>query len=94
MNRTDEPALRVSTARNTNRTRAAVSHRPPSPVTATDSRRRIEKILNGEDPSTGRHWPCSIFINDPNAAMEYARRSPAQRQKHQARLEQIVMHLF
>ncbi len=58
----------------------------------TDSRRRIEKILNGEDPRLlVVIGPCSI--HDLNAAMEYATQLQAQRQKHQARLE-IVMRTY
>ena len=58
----------------------------------TASRRRIEKILNGEDPRllviVG---PCSI--HDLDAAMEYARRLKAMREKYQDRLE-IVMRTY
>lgn len=58
----------------------------------TDSRRRIEKILNGEDPRLlVVIGPCSI--HDLNAAMEYATQLHTQRQKHQARLE-IVMRTY
>ncbi|VEA03595.1 3-deoxy-D-arabinoheptulosonate-7-phosphate synthase [Salmonella enterica subsp. salamae] len=58
----------------------------------TDSRRRIEKILNGEDPRLlVVIGPCSI--HDLNAAIEYATQLQAQRQKHQARLE-IVMRTY
>ncbi|TGD21130.1 3-deoxy-7-phosphoheptulonate synthase, partial [Salmonella enterica subsp. enterica serovar Poona] len=58
----------------------------------TDSRRRIEKILNGEDPRLlVVIGPCSI--HDLNAAMEYAPQRQAQRQKQQARLE-IVMRTY
>ena len=58
----------------------------------TASRRRIEKILNGEDPRllviVG---PCSI--HDLDAAMEYARRLQPLRERYQARLE-IVMRTY
>ncbi|VDZ79230.1 3-deoxy-D-arabinoheptulosonate-7-phosphate synthase [Salmonella bongori] len=58
----------------------------------TDSRRRIEKILNGEDPRLlVVIGPCSI--HDLNAAMEYATQLQTQRQKHQTRLE-IVMRTY
>ncbi|RPH20425.1 3-deoxy-7-phosphoheptulonate synthase [Buttiauxella warmboldiae] len=56
------------------------------------ARRRIEKILNGEDNRllviVG---PCSI--HDLDAAMDYARRLQTAREKHQQRLE-IVMRTY
>lgn len=58
----------------------------------TDSRRRIEKILNGED-----HrllviiGPCSI--HDLDAAMDYAKRLQSMRNQYQHRLE-IVMRTY
>ncbi|SUW64299.1 Phospho-2-dehydro-3-deoxyheptonate aldolase, Phe-sensitive [Buttiauxella agrestis] len=58
----------------------------------TAARRRIEKILNGEDNRllviVG---PCSI--HDLDAAMDYARRLQTSREKHQHRLE-IVMRTY
>ncbi|XTZ40545.1 3-deoxy-7-phosphoheptulonate synthase AroH [Salmonella enterica] len=58
----------------------------------TDSRRRIEKILNGEDKRLlVIIGPCSI--HDLDAAMEYARRLQALRHKHHAQLE-IVMRTY
>ncbi|MGK7245608.1 3-deoxy-7-phosphoheptulonate synthase AroH [Buttiauxella agrestis] len=58
----------------------------------TAARRRIEKILNGEDNRllviVG---PCSI--HDLDAAMDYARRLQTAREKHQHRLE-IVMRTY
>lgn len=58
----------------------------------TESRRRIEKILNGEDPRLlVIIGPCSI--HDPQAAIEYARRLQRAREKHQGRLE-IVMRTY
>lgn len=58
----------------------------------TASRRRIEKILNGTDRRllviVG---PCSI--HDLDAAMDYARRLQALREKYQHRLE-IVMRTY
>ena len=58
----------------------------------TTSRKRIEKILNGDDPRllvvVG---PCSI--HDLDAAMDYAQRLKVLRDKHQARLE-IVMRTY
>ena len=70
--------------------RLAVSPEVAQNVTA--SRRRIEKILNGEDNRllviVG---PCSI--HDLDAAMDYAHRLQAAREKHQHRLE-IVMRTY
>ncbi|MCA1923633.1 3-deoxy-7-phosphoheptulonate synthase AroH [Buttiauxella noackiae] len=70
--------------------RLPVSQEVAQNVTA--SRRRIEKILNGEDNRllviVG---PCSI--HDLDAAMDYAHRLQAAREKHQHRLE-IVMRTY
>lgn len=70
--------------------RLAVSQEVAQNVTA--SRRRIEKILNGEDNRllviVG---PCSI--HDLDAAMDYASRLQIAREKHQHRLE-IVMRTY
>jgi len=70
--------------------RLAVSEQIAQNVTA--SRRRIEKILNGEDNRllviVG---PCSI--HDLDAALDYAHRLQAAREKHQDRLE-IVMRTY
>ena len=58
----------------------------------TRSRRRIEKILNGEDNRLlVVIGPCSI--HDSAAAMEYARRLVPLRDKYQAQLE-IVMRTY
>ncbi|ROP62404.1 3-deoxy-D-arabinoheptulosonate-7-phosphate synthase [Enterobacter sp. BIGb0383] len=58
----------------------------------TESRRRIEKILNGQDNRLlVIIGPCSI--HDPEAAMEYASRLQSAREKHQAHLE-IVMRTY
>ncbi|GJL34353.1 phospho-2-dehydro-3-deoxyheptonate aldolase, Trp-sensitive [Enterobacter hormaechei] len=58
----------------------------------TQSRRRIEKILNGEDKRLlVIIGPCSI--HDLDAAMDYARRLQGLRQKHNAQLE-IVMRTY
>ncbi|WP_299996213.1 3-deoxy-7-phosphoheptulonate synthase [uncultured Cedecea sp.] len=58
----------------------------------TDSRKRIEKILSGQDSRllviVG---PCSI--HDPDAAIDYARRLAAIREKYQGQLE-IVMRTY
>ncbi|MEG1213286.1 MAG: 3-deoxy-7-phosphoheptulonate synthase, partial [Leclercia sp.] len=93
MNKTDE----LRTARiDTLVTPAELAQRYP--VTAavsehvTTSRKRIEKILNGEDPRllviVG---PCSI--HDLDAAMEYAERLKVLRDKYASRLE-IVMRTY
>jgi 3-deoxy-7-phosphoheptulonate synthase len=58
----------------------------------TASRRRIEKILNGEDRRLlVIIGPCSI--HDLDAAMDYAQRLKVLRDKHQDRLE-IVMRTY
>ena len=58
----------------------------------TASRRRIEKILNGEDKRLlVVIGPCSI--HDLDAAMDYAKRLQGLRDKHQQRLE-IVMRTY
>ncbi|WJD48322.1 3-deoxy-7-phosphoheptulonate synthase AroH [Enterobacter sp. PGRG2] len=58
----------------------------------TASRRRIEKILNGTDRRLlVIIGPCSI--HDLDAAMDYARRLQALREKYQHRLE-IVMRTY
>jgi len=58
----------------------------------TASRRRIEKILNGEDRRLlVIIGPCSI--HDLDAAVDYARRLQALRDKHHAQLE-IVMRTY
>lgn len=58
----------------------------------TDSRKRIEKILSGQDSRllviVG---PCSI--HDPDAAIDYARRLAAVRDQYQDKLE-IVMRTY
>ncbi|MBD9251110.1 MAG: 3-deoxy-7-phosphoheptulonate synthase, partial [Cronobacter sakazakii] len=57
-----------------------------------DARRRIEKILNGEDPRLlVIIGPCSI--HDPQAAVDYARRLVRLREKYDSRLE-IVMRTY
>ena len=93
MNRTDE----LRTARIDNLvTPAELAQRHPVSSSVArhvmDSRRRIEKILNGEDARLlAIVGPCSI--HDLDAAMEYATRLQALREKHQARLE-IVMRTY
>jgi len=70
--------------------RHPVSARVAEHVTA--SRRRIEKILNGEDRRLlVIIGPCSI--HDLDAAMDYAKRLQVLRDKHQHRLE-IVMRTY
>lgn len=68
------------------------------PVTAevaahvSASRRRIEKILNGEDRRLlVIIGPCSI--HDPEAALEYGRRLQGMRERYQPQLE-IVMRTY
>ncbi|EXU75911.1 3-deoxy-7-phosphoheptulonate synthase [Erwinia papayae] len=68
------------------------------PITAqiarnvTDSRQRIARILSGEDKRLlVIIGPCSL--HDPQAALEYAGRLQAMREKHQSRLE-IVMRTY
>lgn len=56
------------------------------------SRRRIERILNGEDPRLlVIIGPCSI--HDPDAAVDYARRIQMMRERYGQRLE-IVMRTY
>ena len=56
------------------------------------SRRRIEKILNGEDRRLlVIIGPCSI--HDTDAAMDYARRLQGMRERYQPQLE-IVMRTY
>lgn len=58
----------------------------------TETRRHIEKILNGEDNRLlVIIGPCSI--HDPEAAIEYAGRLQGAREKHHAHLE-IVMRAY
>lgn len=65
---------------------------PEVAARVTESRRRIEKILNGEDKRLlVIIGPCSI--HDLDAAMEYAHRLQASREKYHAHLE-IVMRTY
>jgi 3-deoxy-7-phosphoheptulonate synthase len=58
----------------------------------TAARQRIARILNGEDPRLlVIIGPCSI--HDPEAALDYARRIQAMRERYQSRLE-IVMRTY
>ena len=93
MNKTDE----LRTARiDSLVTPAELAQRYPVSATVaehvTTSRKRIEKILNGDDRRllviVG---PCSI--HDLDAAMDYAQRLKGLRDKHQSRLE-IVMRTY
>ncbi len=93
MNKTDE----LRTARiDSLVTPAELAQRYPVSAAVADhvttSRKRIEKILNGDDRRllviVG---PCSI--HDLDAAMDYAQRLKGLRDKHQARLE-IVMRTY
>lgn len=93
MNKTDE----LRTARiDSLVTPAELAQRYPVSATVaehvTTSRKRIEKILNGDDRRllviVG---PCSI--HDLDAAMDYAQRLKGLRDKHQSRLK-IVMRTY
>lgn len=93
MNKTDE----LRTARiDSLVTPAELAQRYPVSATVaehvTTSRKRIEKIINGDDRRllviVG---PCSI--HDLDAAMDYAQRLKGLRDKHQSRLE-IVMRTY
>ena len=93
MHKTDE----LRTARIESLVTAAdlISRLPLSEAVAqhiTDSRKRIEKILSGQDPRllviVG---PCSI--HDPDAAIDYARRLAAIRDQYQGQLE-IAMRTY
>lgn len=93
MNRTDElRTARIDTL--VTPAELALRHPVSSAVAShvTGARRRIEKILNGEDRRllviVG---PCSI--HDLDAAMEYATRLQTLRIQHQSRLE-IVMRTY
>lgn len=93
MNKTDE----LRTARiDSLVTPAELALRHPVSATVaehvTASRRRIEKILNGEDKRLlVVIGPCSI--HDLDAAMDYAKRLQGLRDKYQHRLE-IVMRTY
>lgn len=93
MNKTDE----LRTARIESLiTPAALSEKLPiTPAIAenvTASRKRIARILAGEDPRLlVVIGPCSL--HDPEAAIDYARRLTTLREKHHARLE-IVMRTY
>ena len=90
MNRTDE--LRTARIESLVTPAELALRYPVTPGVAThvtDSRRRIEKILNGEDKRLlVIIGPCSI--HDLTAAMEYATRLQSLRNQYQSRLE-IVM---
>ncbi|MGK9171807.1 3-deoxy-7-phosphoheptulonate synthase AroH [Yokenella regensburgei] len=93
MNRTDE----LRTARMESLvTPAELAQRHPVTLEVaehvTQSRRRIEKILNGEDKRLlVVIGPCSI--HDPDAAMDYARRLQTARENYGEHLE-IVMRTY
>ncbi|SPX19551.1 phospho-2-dehydro-3-deoxyheptonate aldolase [Escherichia coli] len=94
MNRTDE--LRTARIESLVTPAELALRYPVTPGVAThvtDSRRRIEKILNGEDKRLlVIIGPCSI--HDLTAAMEYATRLPvAAPNQYQSRLE-IVMRTY
>ena len=93
MNKTDE--LRTARIESLiTPTELAERHPVSADVAAhvTASRRRIEKILNGEDRRLlAIVGPCSI--HDLDAAIDYARRLQVLREKHQGELE-IVMRTY
>lgn len=93
MNRTDE--LRTARIESLVTPAELALRYPVTPGVAThvtDSRRRIEKILNGEDKRLlVIIGPCSI--HDLTAAMEYATRLQSLRNQYQSRLE-IVMRTY
>ena len=93
MHKTDE--LRTARIENLVTPAELITRLPLSTSVAqhvTDSRARIEKILSGHDSRllviVG---PCSI--HDPDAAIDYAQRLAAVREKYQHRLE-IVMRTY
>ncbi len=93
MNKTDE--LRTARIDTLVTPEALAQRHPVTPAVAehvTQSRRRIEKILNGEDKRLlVIIGPCSI--HDRDAAMDYARRLQILREKHGTQLE-IVMRTY
>ncbi len=93
MNKTDE--LRTARIDTLVTPEELAQRHPVTPAVAehvTQSRRRIEKILNGEDKRLlVIIGPCSI--HDRDAAMDYARRLQILREKHGTQLE-IVMRTY
>lgn len=93
MNKTDE--LRTARIDTLVTPQELAQRYPVTPEMAehvTGARRRIEKILNGEDNRLlVVIGPCSI--HDLSAAVEYARRLKPLREKYQAQLE-IVMRTY
>ncbi|WP_058909836.1 3-deoxy-7-phosphoheptulonate synthase [Entomohabitans teleogrylli] len=93
MNKTDE--LRTARIENLITPAELAQRSPVSPAVAehvTLSRRRIEKILYGDDARLlVIIGPCSI--HDPDAALDYARRIRTMRDRYQSRLE-IVMRTY
>ncbi|EPP1400480.1 3-deoxy-7-phosphoheptulonate synthase AroH [Klebsiella oxytoca] len=93
MNKTDE--LRTARIESLVTPAEMAQRHPVSPDVAAHvsaSRRRIEKILNGEDRRLlVVIGPCSI--HDTDAAMEYARRLQGMRERYQPQLE-IVMRTY
>ncbi len=93
MNKTDE--LRTARIDTLVTPEELAQRHPVTPEVAehvTQSRRRIEKILNGEDKRLlVIIGPCSI--HDRDAAMDYARRLQILREKHGTQLE-IVMRTY
>ncbi|MEJ5111649.1 3-deoxy-7-phosphoheptulonate synthase [Erwinia billingiae] len=93
MNKTDE--LRTARIESLITPDELAKRHPITPAIAanvTDSRKRIARILSGEDPRLlVVIGPCSL--HDPEAAVDYARRLCVLREKHQSRLE-IVMRTY
>ncbi|MGY6029807.1 3-deoxy-7-phosphoheptulonate synthase AroH [Phytobacter sp. AG2a] len=93
MNKTDE--LRTARIDTLVTPEELAQRHPVTPAVAehvTQSRRRVEKILNGEDKRLlVIIGPCSI--HDRDAAMDYARRLQILREKHDTKLE-IVMRTY
>ncbi|VFS21343.1 Phospho-2-dehydro-3-deoxyheptonate aldolase, Phe-sensitive [Yokenella regensburgei] len=93
MNKTDE--LRTARIDSLVTPASLAQQYPVTPTVAghvTDARRRIEKILNGDDRRLlVVIGPCSI--HDLDAAMDYARRLQTMREKYAGQLE-IVMRTY
>lgn len=93
MNKTDElRTARIDSLVTPAELQAQLPITPAIVENVTTSRKRIARILTGEDPRllvvVG---PCSL--HDPVAALEYAQRLNALREKYHARLE-IVMRAY
>ncbi|SUB17084.1 Phospho-2-dehydro-3-deoxyheptonate aldolase, Phe-sensitive [Pantoea agglomerans] len=93
MNKTDE--LRTARIGSLITPASLAAEHPVSPAIAdnvTAARKRIARILTGEDPRLlVVIGPCSL--HDPKAALEYAERLNALRSRYEDRLE-IVMRAY